>query len=79
MAKTETAEYIFTVKEGSPPDSGGDAPTFLMCEPRRNELSCVGENQFLTIELVPGTSIDRAKEVAAILNTNASGIGIVST
>ena len=32
MAKTETAEYIFTVKEGSPPDSGGDAPTFLMCE-----------------------------------------------
>ncbi len=81
MAKTEIAEYTFTVKQASPPESGGDAPTYLMCEPRGRELSILGRNRlgrnrFLTIELLPGTSVDRAQEVAAILNDNVSGIGI---
>ena len=81
MAMTEIAEYTFTVKEGSPPESSGDAPTYLMCEPRGRELSILGRNRlgrnkFLTIELLPGTSIERAQEVAAILNDNVSGNGI---
>ena len=81
MSKTEIAEYTFTVKEASPLESGGDAPTYLMCEPRGRELSFLGRNRlgrdkFLTIELMPGTSVDRAQEVAAILNANVSGIGI---
>ena len=81
MSKTEIAEYTFTVKEASPLESGGDAPTYLMCEPRGLELSILGRNRlgynkFLTIELMPGTSVDRAQEVAAILNANVSGIGI---
>ena len=81
MTETEIAEYTFTVKEASPPESGGEAPTFLMCEPRGRELSILGRNRlgrnkFLTIELLPGTSVDRAQEVAAILNANVSGIGI---
>lgn len=84
MAKTEIAEYTFTVKEAFPPESGGDAPTYLMCEPKGRELSILGRNRlgrnkFLTIELMPGTSVDRANEVAAILNANVFGIGIVST
>ena len=81
MSKTEIAEYTFTVKEASPLESGGDAPTYLMCEPKGRELSILGRNRlghnkFLTIELMPGTSVDRAQEVAAILNANVSGIGI---
>ena len=81
MSKTEIAEYTFKVKESSPLESGGDAPTYLMCEPRGRELSILGRNRlgrnkFLTIELMPGTSVDRAQEVAAILNANVSGIGI---
>ncbi len=81
MSKTEIAEYTFTVKEASPLESGGGAPTYLMCEPRGRELSILGRNRlgrnkFLTIELMPGTSVDRAQEVAAILNANVSGIGI---
>ncbi len=84
MAKTEIAEYTFTVKEASPPESGGDALIYLMCEPKGRELSILGRNRlgrnkFLTIELMPGTSVDRANEVAAILNANVFGIGIVST
>ncbi len=83
MAKTEIAEYTFTVKEGSPPESGGDAPTYLMCEPRGRDLSILGRNRLgrnkiLTIELLPGTSVDRAQEVAAILNDNVSGIGVTT-
>ncbi len=81
MSKTEIAEYTFTVKEASPLESGGDAPAYLMCEPKGRELSILGRNRlgrnkFLTIELMPGTSVDRAQEVAAILNDNVSGIGI---
>ncbi len=81
MSKTEIAEYTFTVKEASPLKSGGDAPAYLMCEPKGRELSILGRNRlgrnkFLTIELMPGTSVDRAQEVAAILNANVSGIGI---
>ncbi len=83
MAKTEIAEYTFTVKEGSPPESGGDAPTYLMCEPRGRDLSILGRNRLgrnkiLTIELLPGTSVDRAQAVAAILNDNVSGIGVTT-
>jgi hypothetical protein len=81
MSKTEIAEYTFTVKDAFPLESGGDARTYLMCEPRGRELSILGRNRlgrnkFLTIELMPGTSVDRAQEVAAILNANVSGIGI---
>ena len=81
MTKTEIAEYTFKVKEASPPESGGDAPTYLMCEPKGRELSILGRNRlgrnkFFTIELLPGTSVDRAQEVAAILNANVSGIGM---
>ena len=81
MTKIETAEYTFTVKEASPPESGGEAPTYLICEPKGRDLSILGRNRLgrnkiLTIELMPGTSVDRAQEVAAILNDNVSGIGI---
>ena len=81
MAKTESAKYTFTVKQASPPESGGDAPTYLMCEPRGRELSILGRNRlgrnkFLTIELLPGTSVDRAQDIAAYLNENVTGIGV---
>jgi hypothetical protein len=81
MAKTEIAEYTFTVKEGSPPESGGEAPAYLMCEPKGRDLSILGRNRlgrnkFLTIELLPGTSVDRAQEIADSLNENVAGIGV---
>ena len=83
MAKTETVEYTFTVKEGPPSESGAEAPTYLMCEPRGRELSILGRNRlgrnkFLTIELLPGTSVDRAQDIAAYLNENVSGIGVTT-
>ena len=78
MAKTETVEYTFTVKEGPLSESGAEAPTYLMCEPRGRELSILGRNKFLTIELLPGTSVDRAQDIAAYLNENVSGIGVTT-
>jgi hypothetical protein len=39
MAGTDSADYKFTVKEGSVSQSGADdAPVFLMCEPISKEL-----------------------------------------
>ncbi len=83
MAKTEIAEYTFTVKEGSPPESGGDAPTYLLCEPRGRELSILGRNtlgrnKILTMELFPGTSVERAQDIAHYLRQNVSGIGVTT-
>ncbi len=76
MAKTETVEYTFTVKEGSP--AGGEVPNFLMCEPKTQELSFLGREGFLTIELFPGTSVDRAQDIARYLGENVSGIGVTT-
>lgn len=77
MADTEHAEYTFTVKEG-PAMAGGEAPTYLMCEPRTQELSIVGSGNFLTIELMPGTTIERAQEIARFLNANVRGLAVTT-
>ncbi len=78
MAKTETVEYVFTVKEGPPLESGGEAPAFLACEPRTERHSFLGSDGFLTIELSPGTSVDRAEDIAAFLNENVAGISVTT-
>ena len=78
MVNTETTNYTFTVKEGSPQKSGGEAPTYLMCEPSTINLRFLGSDGFLTIELLPGTSVDRAQEIAAFLNENVTGIGVTT-
>lgn len=78
MARTETAKYVFTVKEGAPGEAGEHAPTFLMCEPAELDLNILGHNKFLTIELAPGTTAVRAREIADILNESASGIGVTT-
>ena len=64
MPKTESAEYKFTVKEGAPSETSGDAPVFLMCEPEKTELSFLGQSGFLSINLKDGTSISEAQEIA---------------
>ncbi len=71
MAKTEIAEYTFTVKEG-------EFDPFIMCEPYSGQSSFLGSEGFLTIQLFPGTAVDRAQDIARYLRHNVSGIGVTT-
>ena len=68
MVKSETVEYVFTVKEG-----GGGHP-FIACEPRDGELSILGKNAFLSLRLKTAISIEKAKDIANYLNDNIEGV-----
>ena len=74
MSQTERADYKFVVKEGVPRTAGGEAPTSLMCEPLTRELSIVGEQGFLMIELTEGTTWEQASEVASYLQRHVAGL-----
>ena len=67
IPKTEFAEHAFTVKESQ---SG----PFIACEPRREDLSILGDGFLNTLTLRSGTSIDKAEEIARYLRENVSGI-----
>ena len=71
MAKTEIAEYIFTVKKG-------EFDPFIMCEPYSGQSSFLGSEGFLTIQLFPGTAVDRAQDIAKYLRHNVYGIGVTT-
>ena len=71
MAKTETVECKFTVTEG-------EFDPCIMCEPYSGQLSFLGSEGFLTIQLFPGTSVDRAQDIARYLSDNVSGIGVTT-
>lgn len=74
MSVPETAEYKFTVKEGSPSVSGAnDAPVWLALEPLRKELSIVGHG-LLSLCLVEGATVQQATEIAHYLNANIKGV-----
>jgi len=66
MAKTETADYKFTVKEFEP-DAAGRPRTFLFCEPNTREFSFFGRSDFLSLQLKPGIDVARAQEIARFL------------
>ena len=71
MAKTEIAEYTFTVKEGK-------FDPVIMCKPYSGQSSFLGSVGFLTIQIFPGTSVDRAQDIARFLRDNVSGIGVTT-
>ena len=71
MIKTEIAEYTFTVEEG-------EFDPFIMCEAYSGQSSFLGSEGFLTIQLFPGTSVERAQEIARYLRDNVSGIGVTT-
>ena len=73
MAKTEIVECKFTVQEG-------EFDPCIMCEPYSGQLSFLGSEGegFLTIQLFPGTSVDRAQDIARYLSDNVSGIGVTT-
>ena len=71
MAKTEIAEYTFAVKEGK-------FDPVIMCKPYSGQSSFLGSEGFLTIQLFPGTSVDRAEDIARFLRDNVSGIGVTT-
>ncbi len=77
MSNTQRADYKFTVKEGHPRDSGGEAPTSLMCEPMTQELSIVGDG-FLMLNLREGTSVDEAHAVADYLQHHVVSVSYTS-
>lgn len=73
MATTDTADYKFTVKEGeASKDGADDAPVWLMCEPIRTELNCVG-NGYLAIRLRRDIRLGEAKEIARYLQDRVIG------
>ena len=78
MPNIEETEYTFVVDEGPPVVAGMDKPIFIKCQPITQELSFLGSEGYLTIELNPGTSVDRAQEIAKYLNENVSGIGVTT-
>lgn len=78
MSQTEVTDYTFTVKEGHPPEEGGEAPVWLMCEPDTEELSIVGDNGFLGIRLKPGVNLDEARKIARFFRENVVGISHTS-
>ena len=71
MLKTEIAEYTFTAEEG-------EVDPFIMCEPRSGQSSFLGSDGFLTIQLFPGTSVERAQDIARYLSDNVFGIGVTT-
>ena len=70
MVKSETVEYVFTVKEG------GRGQPFIACEPRGGELSILGKNAFLSLCLNTAISIEKAKDIAHYLNDNFEGVSV---
>lgn len=66
-AKTETADFVFAVKEH------GDGTPWIMLEARREGLSAI-KNGFLGLRLLPGTDIVRAQEIAEFLNDNIESV-----
>ena len=73
MSNSETVAYKFTVKEGSPIATGGNAPVFLAMEPLDGRLSIVGDGM-LTLRLADDATTDQAAKVAAYLNIHIKGI-----
>ncbi len=71
MAKTEIAEYTFTVKEG-------EFDPVIMCKPYSGQSSFLGSDGFLTLRLFPGTSVERAQDIAHYLRKNVSGISVTT-
>ncbi len=74
MAKTEIVECKFTVKEN-------EFDPCIMCEPYSGQLSFLGSDGsegILTIQLFPGTAVDRAQDIARYLSDNVSGIGVTT-
>ena len=75
MAKTETADYKFTVKEFEP-DAAGRPHTFLFCEPVSREFSFLGRSDFLSLHLKPGIDVERAKEIARFIQEHVECFGV---
>jgi len=71
MAKTEIDEYTFTVKEG-------EFDPVIMCKPYSGQSSFLGSDGFLTLRLFPGTSVERAQDIAHYLRKNVSGISVTT-
>ena len=70
--KSETVEYVFTVKEGR-------YDPFIMCEHRGGELSILGKNAFLSLRLNTEISLEGAHEIAKHLNNNIEGVSVTRT
>lgn len=74
MNKVDKGVYVFEVKEGQPSASGrDDAPVSLYCRPTTSELTIVGSG-FLSITLRPGTTVQRAADVAQYLAEHIESI-----
>ena len=75
MVKSETAKYVFTVKEyvSDPHDP------FIACEPSGGGLSILGKNAFLSLCLKSAISIEKAQDIANYLNDNIEGVSVTRT
>ena len=67
MSNTETAQYKLTVKE-----SGAGEP-WLMFEPMTSSLQILG-NGFLGFRLKPGTTYEKAQEIASYINSSTQSV-----
>ena len=75
MVKSETAKYVFTVKEyvSDPHDP------FIAFEPSGGGLSILGKNVFLSLCLKSAISIEKAQDIANYLNDHISGVGVMQS
>ncbi len=73
MVKSETVEYVFTVKEG------GRGQPFIACEPRGGELSILGKHSFLSLHLDRAVTFSETQDIANYLNDNIEGVSVTQT
>ena len=72
MGYREEVKYKFTVKEDD------RSNVWLMCEPQTKELTIVGEQGFLSLNLKPNCSYLEAQNIAQYLNKNIENISYSS-
>ena len=51
---------------------------FQELEPYSGQSSFLGSEGFLTIQIFPGTAVDRAQDIARYLRNNVYGIGVTT-
>ncbi len=69
QARTERGDFVFKVSEF------GDGTPWIITEPRRRTMPVL-DDAFIGFDLPPGTTHQRAREIADFMNKNLVGISM---
>ncbi len=74
-AKTDRARYRFKVSEGGVDEKSWRA--FISCEPLSGSIDTFGDG-LLSFDLPPGTTMEKAEEIADFMDENIVSIAFTS-